>query len=96
MTAMRPVDVRVTRSSITALNSVVCMWSAKPRRPESRQDASPDDYQPLWNENVALLKHLENAPEIEKVRQTGDDGMSEEDWKRNKALLEQTMPGHMD
>ncbi|MEE9318499.1 MAG: DNA primase [Rhodospirillales bacterium] len=60
------------------------------------QDALPDEYQPLWNENVALLKHLENAPEIEKVRQTGDDGMSEEDWKRNKALLEQTMPGHRD
>ncbi len=60
------------------------------------QDASPDDYQPLWNENVALLKHLENAPEIEKVRQTGDSGMSEEDWERTRALLEQTMPGHRD
>ncbi len=61
-----------------------------------KPDALPEKYWAMWNENVEFLKHLENAPEIEKVRETGDDGMSEEDWKLNKALLEQAMPGQRD
>ena len=58
--------------------------------------AQPEDYQLLWNENVDLLHHLENAPEVEKVRESGDSGITEDEWEKTKALLEQTMPGHRD
>ena len=56
-------------------------------------EATPEEYQPLWNENVELLKNLENAPEVEKVKQAGDSGIAEEDWEQTKALIEQSMPG---
>ncbi|MDA1091337.1 MAG: DNA primase [Proteobacteria bacterium] len=59
-------------------------------------DAPEEKFRPLWNENVALLQHLENAPEIEKIREAGDDGIAEDDWERQKALLQETMPGHRD
>jgi len=58
------------------------------------QEAGPEDYRELWNENVDLLRHHENAPEIEKAKQTGDARIAEEDWEQMKALLEETMPGH--
>ena len=61
-----------------------------------RTNAPEEKYRPLWNENVALLHHLENAPEVEKIRSSGDHGISEEDWEQQKALPEQTMPGHRD
>ena len=59
-------------------------------------EATADEYQPLWNENVEFLKHLENAPEVEKVKKTGDDGIAEEDWEQTRALIEQSMPGSRD
>ena len=59
-------------------------------------EATADDYQPLWNENVEFLKHLENAPEVEKVKKTGDAGIAEEDWEQTRALIEQSMPGSRD
>jgi DNA primase len=58
------------------------------------QDASPDECRLLWDENAELLRHLENAPEVEKLKQEGESGISEGDWERTRALLEQTMPGH--
>ncbi len=58
------------------------------------KDAAEDEYQLLWNENVELLKHLEGAPEVERLKQDKESGIAEEDWERTKALLEQTMPGH--
>ena len=61
-----------------------------------KTNAPEEKYRPLWNENVALLHHLENAPEVEKIRSSGDHGISEEDWEQQKALLEETMPGHRD
>ena len=57
-------------------------------------EATEDEFEPLWNENVSLLQSLETAPEVEKIRNAGDDGIAEEDWERQKALIEQTMPGH--
>ncbi|MDA0305463.1 MAG: DNA primase [Proteobacteria bacterium] len=57
------------------------------------RDARPEEYQLLWNENVDLLHHLENAPEVEKVRSSGDSGISEDDWEKTKAMLEQSLPG---
>ncbi len=57
------------------------------------RDARPEEYQLLWNENVDLLRHLENAPEVEKVRSSGDTGISEDDWEKTKAMLEQSLPG---
>ena len=59
-------------------------------------DAPEEKFRPLWNENVALLQNLENAPELEKIKETGDTGIAEEDWERQKALLQETMPGHRD
>ncbi len=59
-----------------------------------KADAPEEKYRPLWNENVALLQHLENAPEVEKIRNAGDTGIADEDWERQKALLQETMPGH--
>ena len=59
-------------------------------------EATADDYQPLWNENVEFLKHLENAPEVEKVKKTGDAGIAEEDWEQPRALIKQSMPGSRD
>jgi len=59
-----------------------------------KTDAPEEKYRPLWDENVALLQNLENAPEVAKIRDSGDDGINEEDWAQQKALLEQTMPGH--
>jgi len=59
-------------------------------------EATADEYQPLWNENVEFLKHLENAPEVEKVKKTGDAGIAEEDWEQTRALIEQSMPGSRD
>ena len=64
-----------------------------------RTDAPAEKYQPLWDENVVLLKNLEYAPELEKFRYTGETSISEEDeedWERQRALLEQTMPGRRD
>ncbi|MBC8338036.1 MAG: DNA primase [Rhodospirillales bacterium] len=58
-----------------------------------RADAPAEKYQTLWDENVALLKTLETAPEVEKIRHAGDDGIAEEDWERQRALLEQAMHG---
>ncbi len=58
------------------------------------KDAGEDEYQLLWNENAELLKHLEGAPEVERLKQDKETGIAEEDWERTKALLEQTMPGH--
>jgi len=57
------------------------------------RNARPEDYRLLWNENVDLLRHLENAPEVEKVRSSGDSGISEDDWEKTKAMLEQSLPG---
>jgi len=57
------------------------------------RNARPEEYQLLWNENVDLLHHLENAPEVEKVRSSGDTGISENDWEKTKAMLEQSLPG---
>jgi len=57
------------------------------------RNARPEEYQLLWNENVDLLHHLENAPEVEKVRSSGDSGISEDDWEKTKAMLEQSLPG---
>ena len=59
-------------------------------------EATADDYQPLWNENVEFLKHLENAPEVEKVKKTGDAGIAEEDWEQTRALIKQSMSGSRD
>ena len=64
-----------------------------------RTDAPAEKYQPLWDENVVLLKNLEYAPELEKFRYTGETSISkedEDDWERQRALLEQTMPGRRD
>ncbi len=64
-----------------------------------RADAPAEKFQPLWEENVALLKNLENAPELEEFLRTGETSITEEDeddWERQRALLEQTMPGHRD
>ena len=61
-----------------------------------RADAPMEKFQPLWDENVALLNNLETAPELEKIGQTGESGISEDDWERQRALLEQAMPGHRD
>jgi DNA primase len=61
-----------------------------------KADAPEEKFRPLWNENVALLHTLETAPEIKKIRQAGDAGIAEEDWERQKALLQETMPGHRD
>jgi len=57
------------------------------------KDAVPENYRLLWNENVDLLKHLENAPEIEKARESGGNRIAQDDWEQTKALLEETMPG---
>jgi len=61
-----------------------------------KADAPEEKFRPLWNENVALLQNLENAPEVEKIKEAGDTGIAEEDWERQKALLQETMPGHRD
>ncbi len=57
-------------------------------------EATADEFEPLWNENVSLLQSLETAPEVEKIRNAGDTGIAEEDWEQARALLQQTMPGH--
>ena len=59
-----------------------------------KADAPEEKFRPLWNENVAFLHNLENAPEVKKIKETGDTGIAEEDWERQKALLQETMPGH--
>jgi DNA primase len=61
-----------------------------------RTDAPAEKYQPLWDENVALLNNLGTAPEVEKIRHSGETGIAEADWERQRALLEQAMPGHRD
>ena len=64
-----------------------------------RSDALVEKFQPLWDENVALLKNLETVPEREKFRSTGETSIFEEDeddWERQRAMLEQTMPGRRD
>ncbi|NQV84220.1 MAG: DNA primase [Rhodospirillales bacterium] len=64
-----------------------------------RADAPAEKYLPLWDENVALLKSLGTAPEVEKFRRTGGNIISEEneeDWQRQRALLEEALPGHRD
>ena len=57
-------------------------------------EATADEFEPLWNENVSLLQSLETAPEVEKIRHAGDTGIADEDWEQARALLQQTMPGH--
>ena len=57
-------------------------------------EATVDEFEPLWNENVSLLQSLETAPEVEKIRHAGDTGIADEDWEQARALLQQTMPGH--
>jgi DNA primase len=59
-----------------------------------KADAPEEKFRPLWNENVAFLHNLENAPEVKKIKETGDTGIAEEDWDRQKALLQESMPGH--
>ncbi|HEX9701249.1 MAG TPA: DNA primase [Rhodospirillales bacterium] len=61
-----------------------------------KSDAPPEKVQPLWNENVALLKHLENAPEVERIRRPGEAGIADDEWERMRALIAETMPGHRD
>ena len=61
-----------------------------------RADAPVEKYRPLWDENVALLTNLATAPEVEKIRRTGETGIAEADWERQRALLEHVMPGHRD
>jgi DNA primase len=61
-----------------------------------RADAPEEKYRPLWDENVALLTNLATAPEVEKIRSTGETGIAEADWERQRALLEHVMPGHRD
>ncbi|MBT3307153.1 MAG: hypothetical protein HN377_11820 [Alphaproteobacteria bacterium] len=61
-----------------------------------RADAPVEKYQLLWDENVALLENLGTAPEVEKIRHSGDGGIAEADWERQRALIEQAMPGHRD
>ena len=61
-----------------------------------RTDAPVEKFQPLWDENVALLKNLEAAPELEKILRAGESGIPEDDWEGHRALLEQTMPGRRD
>ena len=45
---------------------------------------------------VALLTNLATAPEVEKIRRTGETGIAEADWERQRALLDHVMPGHRD
>ncbi|MFQ5765927.1 MAG: hypothetical protein ACE5GT_13475, partial [Rhodospirillales bacterium] len=59
-----------------------------------RAGTPAEKYRSMWDENVALLKHMENAPEVDRFRNTGDDGIAEDDWERMRALIEATMPGH--
>ena len=62
-------------------------------------DAPAEKYQLLWQENVALLKNLEITPELDRVRNSGETSIFEEDeddWERQRALLEETMPGCRD
>jgi DNA primase len=59
-----------------------------------KADAPEEKFRPLWNENVAFLHNLENAQEVKKIKETGDTGIAEEDWDRQKALLQESMPGH--
>ena len=57
-------------------------------------EATVDEFEPLWNENVSLLQSRETAAEVEKIRHAGDTGIADEDWEQARALLQQTMPGH--
>ena len=59
-----------------------------------KADAPAEKYQPLWNENVALLRHLESAPEVAKIKRPGEAGIGEDEWERMRALIAETMPGH--
>ena len=59
-----------------------------------RADAPPEKYQPLWQETVDFLKHLENAPEVERIRRPGEAGIDPDEWERMRALIAETMPGH--
>ena len=64
-----------------------------------QKDAPAEKYQLLWKENVALLKNLETTPELDKIRDSGETSIFEEDeddWERQRALLEETMPGCRD
>ena len=59
-----------------------------------RSDAPAEKVEPLWHENVALLKHLESAPEVARIKDPAGTGISEQDWEQWKALIAETMPGH--
>ncbi len=59
-----------------------------------RSDAPADKVRPLWNENVAMLRHLENAPEVARIKDPAGAGISDADWEQLKALIAETMPGH--
>ena len=64
-----------------------------------RTDAPAEKYQLLWEENVDLLKKLETEFELEKIRNSGEVSISEEDedvWEQQRALLEETIPGCRD
>jgi DNA primase len=62
-------------------------------------DASVEKFRQLWEENVVLLKNLEITPELDKIRRSGETSIFEEDedhWERQRALLEEAMPGCRD
>lgn len=59
-----------------------------------KSDGPADKVAPLWDENVALLRHLENAPEVARIKDPDGAGISEQDWEQWKALIAETMPGH--
>jgi DNA primase len=59
-----------------------------------KSGAPAETVKPLWNENVALLKHLESAPEVARIKDPAGAGISEQDWEQVKALIAETMPGH--
>jgi DNA primase len=59
-----------------------------------KTDAPPEKYRPLWHETVEFLKHLENTPEMERMKRPGAAGIDEGEWERMRALIAETMPGH--
>ena len=64
-----------------------------------RTDAPAENYRMLWKENVALLKILQTTPELDKIRQSGKNSISDEDeddWERQRALLEEALTGFHD
>ena len=59
-----------------------------------KSDAPAEKVEPLWQENVALLKHLESAPEVARIKDPAGTAISDQDWEQWKALIAETMPGH--